>query len=288
MKLFLILRQLAKEKSESALSGEIPNHVRKSQRLFRMSKCQAEPKAQSHGQASFRREIAEPDGELSTNRKSMSARTKESPRIGQVFCKNRTGYEEGTVCFRAASCRRERQRWEINRCCWKGCCCELGRRGKWWNPNLSTEGGRDNKLMFMARSGGGLEIVYDSEGIGKRERDGYCEQSIGEKAKAERPGFLKTLPGAGLQANLFGGWTTAETHKWADISPSEGRSEPGDVGRPSHKPARNRTSTKKQRAKRAANVRITYPSAPRNSTNISQIDTWGIQKDVDINRFCGT
>ena len=47
---------------------------------------------------------------------------------------------------------------------------------------------------------------------------------------------MKTLAGAGLQANPLGWWTTAEPHKWADIAPSEGGSDSGDDGRPGHKP----------------------------------------------------
>ena len=41
-----------------------------------------------------------------------------------------------------------------------------------------------------------------------------------EQAHTKVPGLLKTLAGAGLQANPRGGWTTAEPHKCAEAQPS--------------------------------------------------------------------
>ena len=39
------------------------------------------------------------------------------------------------------------------------------------NPNLYTEGGGGKNLEFKALSGGGFEIVYDSNGIGRSAMD---------------------------------------------------------------------------------------------------------------------
>ena len=60
------------------------------------------------------------------------------------------------------------------------------------NPNLFTEGRGGKNLKFKAKSGGGLEIVDDSDGTGNSERDGHCEQSICEQAQTEGPGLLGT------------------------------------------------------------------------------------------------
>ena len=70
---------------------------------------------------------------------------------------------------------------------------------------------------------------------------------------------VENIGWAGLQANPLGGWTTATSHKWADVSPSEGESESSDErdmrGAVRRFPTSQRTTNALTRASRIARER---------------------------------
>ena len=69
----------------------------------------------------------------------------------------------------------------------------------------------------------------DENGDGLEADEDCTSVDVAVKVEGEGPGLLKTLSGAGLQANLRGGWTAAEPHKWAG---SEGERDTGGGGPP--------------------------------------------------------